>query len=72
MIKKYKYSGMKLFSFLLALCFLTHLQSQDTYFPPLSGDAWATTDPSSLGWCQDGIDDLYGFLNEKRPKPLSF
>jgi CubicO group peptidase (beta-lactamase class C family) len=33
-----------------------------TYFPPLAGTTWSTTDPSSLGWCQDSINKLYDWL----------
>ncbi len=57
---------------LLAIIFLflcvIGLRSQTTYFPPLTGDTWATMDPSALGWCQSGIDGLYDFLDEKETK----
>jgi len=38
------------------------------YFPPNSGNTWATTDPASLGWCQDSIDVLYDYLEQTHSK----
>jgi len=57
---------MKLFYF----CFLTvsSLTAQTSYFPPLTGDQWATVDPDDLGWCEEGIDNLYTFLDQKDTK----
>ncbi|MNJ85494.1 putative penicillin-binding protein PbpX [compost metagenome] len=49
---------------LLLLTFLlgfSHLKAQ-TYFPPLVGTTWSTTNPATLGWCQDSIDKLYDWL----------
>lgn len=43
-------------------------QSQSTYFPPLVGSAWDTLSPASLGWCQNRIDSLYDFLEQKNTK----
>ena len=37
-------------------------QSPTSYYPPLSGDEWATTDPAELGWCTDSIPVLYHWL----------
>ena len=39
----------------------SNLKAQ-TYFPPLTGTTWSTTDPATLGWCQDSIDQLYDWL----------
>ncbi|WP_341903396.1 serine hydrolase [Fluviicola taffensis] len=39
------------------------LQAQ-TYFPPLTGTTWSTTDPATLGWCQDSINKLYDWLED--------
>jgi CubicO group peptidase (beta-lactamase class C family) len=39
-----------------------------TYFPPLAGTTWSTTDPLSLGWCQDSIEKLYDWLEESDSK----
>ncbi|MDF3028768.1 MAG: beta-lactamase [Fluviicola sp.] len=39
-----------------------------TYFPPLAGTTWSTTDPSSLGWCQDSINKLYDWLEDSDSK----
>lgn len=38
------------------------------YFPPLVGPAWDTLSPGTLGWCQNRIDSLYDFLEEKNTK----
>lgn len=39
-----------------------------TYFPPLVGTTWSTTDPATLGWCQDSIDNLYDWLETSDSK----
>ncbi len=57
----------------LAFIFLTiivdtSLLGQDLYFPPLLGDEWETTDPLELNWCEEKIQELYGFLDEKNTK----
>jgi len=43
-------------------------QSQTLYFPPLFGSTWETTDPASLGWCTEYIDDLYNYLDAEESK----
>lgn len=43
-------------------------RAQQLYFPPLTGSAWETISPSSLGWCTDQIDSLYRFLDQKNTK----
>jgi CubicO group peptidase (beta-lactamase class C family) len=49
---------------LLLLTFILGFSSlkAQTYFPPLVGTTWSTTDPASLGWCQDSINKLYDWL----------
>jgi len=49
---------------LLLLTFLLGFSSlkAQTYFPPLAGTTWSTTDPVTLGWCQDSIDKMYDWL----------
>lgn len=60
---------MKQFLFLLSLLFSTAFcQAQSLYFPPLAGNTWETTNPSSLGWCPDKIDSMYTFLEETNSK----
>lgn len=39
-------------------------RAQSIYFPPKTGSTWATTSPSSLGWCLPEIDSLYDFLDK--------
>ena len=38
------------------------------YYPPLVGSTWETTDPATLGWCQDSINSLYDFLEQTNSK----
>nr|WP_294858782.1 serine hydrolase [uncultured Fluviicola sp.] len=51
------------YTLLLLTCILgfSNLKAQ-TYFPPLTGTTWSTTDPATLGWCQDSINKLYDWL----------
>lgn len=45
------------------------IKSQPLYYPPTSTTAtWETIDPSSLGWCQTRIDNLYAFLEQENTK----
>jgi len=44
------------------------ISAQTTYFPPLTGSTWETTDPATLGWCADRIDSLYAFLDAHNTK----
>ena len=40
----------------------------ELYFPPISGDSWDTTGPSSLSWNISAIDDLYNFLQNSNTR----
>lgn len=43
--------------------------TQTLYFPPISSTAtWETTDPASLNWCPDRINNLYSFLEQENTK----
>jgi CubicO group peptidase (beta-lactamase class C family) len=58
-------------TFLFLFCFLTwsiSSHSQTSYFPPNNGNVWDTTNPESLGWCQERIDSLYNFLSTQNSK----
>ena len=44
------------------------LAGAQLYFPPVSGTTWETTEPASLGWCQDSIDSLYRYLEKTNTK----
>jgi len=46
------------------------LSSQELYFPPNTGEAWDTIEPSSIGWCSEKVDDLISFVGEKNAKSL--
>jgi CubicO group peptidase (beta-lactamase class C family) len=53
---------MRLF-FALIFAFISLGLFSQGYFPPTDGsDTWETTDPLSLGYCQEKIDSLYAFL----------
>lgn len=57
---------------LLLICFFSiigfsSLRAQ-TYFPPLTGNTWSTTDPATLGWCQDSINVMYDWLENSDSK----
>jgi len=54
---------------LLLLLFPIALQAQ-LYFPPKTGNTWATEDPAALGFCPDRIDSLYTFLENNNTKSL--
>ncbi len=41
---------------------------QSLYFPPLTGQAWDTISPRTLGWNPNQIDSLYDFLAQNRTK----
>jgi CubicO group peptidase (beta-lactamase class C family) len=43
-------------------------QGQGLYFPPITGDAWDTISPRTLGWNEAQIDSLYAFLAQHRTK----
>ena len=52
----------------LFFCLFSSIFAQNTYFPPITGNTWETTTPKSLGWCEDKIDSLYLFLEQKNTK----
>lgn len=54
-----------IFTFSVLLSFTGKSQ---TYFPPLTGTTWQTTDPSALGWCQDSINVMYDWLEQTDSK----
>lgn len=57
---------------LILLCSLfvspTIIKAQQTYFPPLIGQEWQTTNPESLGWCEDSIQSLFDYLQSANSK----
>ena len=42
--------------------------AQDYYYPPLEGNDWETLSLEDLTWCQDKVDDLLQFLEERDTK----
>ncbi|MBK8965875.1 MAG: serine hydrolase [Saprospiraceae bacterium] len=59
---------LRLLSFLLLLVPRTICTQPNFYFPPTTGTAWETTDPTSLGFCPERIDSLYQFLDDHHTK----
>lgn len=54
---------------LLLLLILTNLVAKaQIYFPPNTGNTWATTTPAELGWCEDQIPELLTFLESNNTK----
>lgn len=50
-------------------CLLTNIGSaQSLYFPPLTGNAWDTLSPASLGWCDQYLDTLDDYLASNNTK----
>lgn len=43
-------------------------QSEPVYFPPEQNSAWETTEPASLGWDVDALDELLIWLGERDTK----
>jgi len=52
----------------LFLFFAGNSDAQSIYFPPTTGSAWETIDPSELGWCQDSIASLLNYLEDEQSK----
>ena len=50
------------------ILFSTQVKSQSSYFPPLTGSAWDTISPASLGWCQDKVDSLLNYIGNNNSK----
>jgi len=38
------------------------------YFPPTTGNTWATITPGELGWCEDQLPELISFLESNNTK----
>lgn len=51
-----------------SLFFVSHFANAQLYFPPNAGNDWDTLAPSSLGWCQDSINSLLQFLDDRDSK----
>lgn len=55
------------------ICFLIafagwRVSAQSLYFPPTSGTAWETLSPTALDWCEEELNDLHAFLDERDTK----
>jgi CubicO group peptidase (beta-lactamase class C family) len=58
----------KITTFLLAFFVISSTFAQNSYFPPIVGNTWEKTDPSTLGWCTAKIDPLYTYLEQSNSK----
>lgn len=54
--------------FILCIYITGAVNAQAIYFPPASPQNWDTIDPVALNWCQDKIDTLLNFLEQKNTK----
>lgn len=60
---------MKLFFFVLFFFCSGFLKAQSNlYFPPNAGNTWDTVSFSSIGWCSQGLDSLYDYLEVNNTK----
>lgn len=60
-----------IFSLLFLFLFINLSNAQNLYFPPLietQENNWETIPTSELEWCDEKIDSLYSFLEEKNTK----
>ena len=49
--------------------FSINTKAQPLYYPPIStSETWGTTDPTTLGWCPERINNLYTFLEQENTK----
>jgi len=61
-------SSQVIFFTIFLFFFSGSLASQDPYFPPTGSSEWETLSPESMGYCQERIDSLYNFLDERSTK----
>jgi CubicO group peptidase (beta-lactamase class C family) len=59
---------MKQLLFLIIFACSFQTAKAQLYYPPIVGSTWETTDPATLGWCQDSINSLYDFLEQTNSK----
>ncbi len=52
---------------LVSLCFIYNGEAQ-LYYPPISSEVWDTISLEQMGWCEERVDDLYGFLSDNNTK----
>ncbi|MBK9630974.1 MAG: serine hydrolase [Saprospiraceae bacterium] len=53
---------------LFFIAIIWHVDAQNLYFPPVTGNQWETTNPLTLGWCPEPIDELYQYLENENTK----
>lgn len=58
----------RIFIFISTIILSLIANAQSLYFPPVTGNTWATISPQALGYCQNKIDSLYAFLDSNNTK----
>jgi CubicO group peptidase (beta-lactamase class C family) len=58
----------RIYIFIGAIILSLNVNAQSLYFPPTTGNTWATILPQTLGYCQTKIDSLYAFLESNNTK----
>lgn len=53
---------------ILLLTLLANSLSAQYYFPPVTGNAWDTVNPTSLGWCAQRLDTVHKYLEARHSK----
>ena len=56
------------YTLLLLLIVANVFAKGQIYFPPNTGNTWATVTPTELGWCEDQIPELLTFLESNNTK----
>jgi CubicO group peptidase (beta-lactamase class C family) len=56
------------YTLLLLLIVANVFAKGQIYFPPNTGNTWATITPAELGWCEDQIPELLTFLESNNTK----
>lgn len=54
--------------YLLLLSLIIGPLSGQYYFPPITGNAWDTVNPASLGWCVQKLDTVHKYLESRNSK----
>lgn len=56
------------FTLLFFIASIIHVSAQSLYFPPLTGNQWATTSLSELSWCPDSVAALVDYVGNNNSK----
>jgi CubicO group peptidase (beta-lactamase class C family) len=56
------------FTIILSVVLNVYSSAQSLYFPPLTGNQWATTPLSALSWCPDSVAALIDYVGNNNSK----